>query len=222
MDRQYYFLLMYIVAFLLILASSELIYKWIKISSEYTRKLSHVTASLTSLTFVYAFQSHFFVLGIAIFSFLLFFVGKRKNAFKSIENVSRVTLGTYLLPVGIYLSFAFYDFFDNKLLFILPVLILAISDTSAGFIGIRYRAKTSCISIMGITLDKTFAGSFTFLFSSLIISFITLIVFGYDYPQIIFLTIIISFFTTLTELISPYGSDNLTIPVVTCLILIYF
>ncbi|MBA4408615.1 MAG: phosphatidate cytidylyltransferase [Bacteroidota bacterium] len=218
---QFYFLLLYIFAFLTILALSELIYKKKKISAEYTRKISHIAATLTSLSFVYAFQSHWFVLFLAIFSFLLLFIGKLNNAFKSIENVSRHTLGSYLLPVGIYISFAISDFLNDRLLFVLPVLILAISDTAAGITGTLYQKKERSFSVLGRTFDKTFAGTLTFLFSSLMISFTTFMAFGFNFPKVILLTIYISIATTITEFLSPNGSDNVTIPIVASFILAY-
>jgi dolichol kinase len=221
MKTQFYFLLLYVVAFLVILVLSEFVYKKVKISAEYTRKISHITATLTSLSFVYAFQSHWFVLALAIFSFLLLFIGKLKHSFNSIENVPRLTLGSYLLPVGIYLSFAISEFFHKTILFILPILILAVSDALAGILGIRFKAKESHISLLGRTFEKTFAGTLTFLFSSLLISVLTFAAFGYDLPKIVVLTIYISLATTITELISPYGSDNLTIPVVASFVLAY-
>jgi len=221
MEKQFYFLLLYIMAFLVILALSELIYKRIKVNSEYTRKISHLTATLTSLTFIYAFQSHWFVLYLAIFSFLLLFIGKLKNAFKSIEHVGRQTLGSFLLPLGIYFSFAVSEFFLNRLLFVLPILILAICDTSAGIVGLHYQTEENNILVWGRTLNKTFAGTFAFLVTSLIICFVTFITYGFDLPKIIVLTFFISVVTTITEMLSPYGSDNLTIPVVASLLLAY-
>jgi len=221
MKTQFYFLFLYIFAFLVILALSEFIYKRVKISAEYTRKISHIISTLTSLTFVYTFQSHWFVLALAAFSFLLLYIGKQKNAFQSIENVSRQTQGSYLLPIGIYISFALSDFMNNRLLFVLPILLLGISDASAGMMGILYQTKKSNISILGRTPGKSYAGTFTFLTSSFIISFATIMAFGYNIPKVIVLTIYISLATTITELISPYGSDNLTIPIVASIILAY-
>lgn len=218
---QFYFLLLYTFAFLVILALSEFVYKKLKIAAEYTRKISHLTATLTSLSFIYVFQSHWFVFGLAVFSFILLFVGKLKNAFRSIEDVPRQTLGSYVLPVGIYISFAISDFLNDRLLFILPILILAISDTTAGIMGVAYQKGGNKISVYGKTLDKTFAGTFAFLISTFIISFSTFMIYGFDFQRVLILTIAVSIATTITELLSPYGSDNLTIPVVASILLIF-
>ncbi len=213
MEIQFYFLIFYPLAFLFILALSELAYKKMRMSAEYTRKISHIIATLTSLSFIYVFQSHWFVFGLAVFSFLLLFVGKLTHSFKSIEDVSRRTLGSYLLPVGIYISFAISDHFNNTLLFVLPILILAISDSLAGIIGIRYPGKEKQIIFQRLKIEKTVAGTITFLVSSAVISATTFAVIGYDFPKIVGLTIYISLATTIIEFVSPYGTDNLTIPV---------
>lgn len=221
MKTQFYFFLLYLAAFLFILGLSELVYKRIKISAEYTRKISHIAATLASLSFIYVFQSHWFVLGLAICSFLLLFIGKLKHSFNSIEDVSRRTFGSYLLPVGIYLSFAMADFFNNSILFILPILILAISDSLAGIIGIHFPRKANQVKFFWVNVEKTFAGTATFLISSAIISALTLAAFGYDFPKMVFLTVYISLATTIVEFVSPFGSDNLTIPVIASFILAY-
>lgn len=221
MKIQYYFLIIYPIAFLFILSISELAHKRMRISAEYTRKISHIIATLTSLSFIYVFQSHWFVLELAVFSFLLLFIGKLKHSFKSIEDVSRRTLGSYLLPIGIYISFAISDHLNNTLLFVLPILILAISDSLAGIIGIRFTRKGNQVIFWRLKVEKTFAGTITFLISSAIISALTFTAFGYDFPKTVVLTIYISLATTIIEFVSPYGSDNLTIPVIASLILVY-
>jgi len=221
MDKQFYFLLLYILAFLVILACSEMVYRKFNVNPEYTRKISHIIVTLTSLSFVYAFQSHWYVFGLAVFSFLLLFIGKLLNAFKSIEDVHRPTFGSILLPAGIYLSFAIAEFQKNNLVFILPILILAISDALAGIIGIRFQKSGTKIILLGIKFDKSMAGTFTFLFSALIISFSAFLAYGFDIGKVIILTIAVSLTTTITELVSPYGSDNLTISVAASTLLIY-
>lgn len=221
MEAQLIFFFMYIGAFLVILAFSEISYKKWSIKADYTRKISHFVTTLSSLSFIYTFQSHWFVFALAVFSFLLLFIGKLKNSFKSIENVSRLTLGSYLLPIGIYFSFVVSTILNNKLLFVLPILILAISDTSAGLIGIIWNREKRKISVFGTTLEKTIEGTFVFLITSFIISAITFLIHGYCFPKIIALTLIIPLATTITELVSPYGSDNLSIPVVASTILVY-
>lgn len=220
MKFQYYFLIIYPIAFLLILTISELAYKRLRISAEYTRKISHITATLTSLSFVYVFQTHWFVLGLAVFSFLLLFIGKLKQSFRSIEDVSRRTLGSYLLPVGIYISFAISDHFNNRLLFILPILILAISDSLAGIIGLHFTGVKNHLNVLGLKVEKTLSGTMAFLVSSIFISALTFYVFGFDFPKIIGLTIYISLATTIIEFLSPFGTDNLTIPVFASAILV--
>jgi len=221
MAKQIYFLFFYIVAFLVILTVSELLYKRVKISSEITRKISHLVSTLTSISFLYVFDSHWFVFSLAVLSFLLLFIGKLKHSFGSIENVSRQTMGSYLLPVGIYLSFLISESFGKPIVFMLPMLILAISDTSAGIIGLVYQLNGRNISVWRWVPAKSYAGSFTFLFTALVISYVTFVFYGYDFPEIVLLTLYISFTATIIELISPFGSDNLSIPLVISLILAY-
>lgn len=220
MDRHFYFLFLYLITFLILLGLSEWAFKKLKVKPEYTRKLSHFISTLISLTFVYTFQSHWQVLILAVLCFLLLFIGKQKKAFQSIDNELYDSMGSYLLPVGIYLSFLIYEFSENRLLYFLPLLILAVSDPLAGITGIVLKGKTKAITILGKTLEKTYYGTVIFLVSALIISFILFFYYGYDFRQILIYSLIISFSSAFIEMISPRGTDNITIPVGTCLVLL--
>jgi phytol kinase len=220
MDRQFYFLLMYLVTFLVILGLSEWGYKRLKLNAQYTRKISHILSSLVSLTFILTFQSHWWVLLLALLCFLLLFVGKLKKAFQSIDHVSHDSMGSYLLPAGIYLSFLFYDVTGDRLLFILPCLILAISDPLAGITGILLKEEGGFIAFRGRTLKKTYYGTIAFLVSALIICFFTFYFFRFSFGQIVAFSLITAIFSSFIEMISPRGTDNVTIPLGTCLVLI--
>jgi phytol kinase len=220
MDRQFYFLLLYLISFLIILGLSEWGYKRLKVKAAYTRKISHISSSLVSLTFVCTFQSHWWVLILAVLCFLLLFAGKQKKAFQSIDNESHDSMGSYLLPAGIYLSFLFYDVTGNSLLFILPCLILALSDPFAGITGILLEGKAGYITIRGRTLKKTYYGTLVFLVTTMILSLFTFYFFRYPAGQIVVFSLITAFFSAFIEMISPRGTDNVTIPLGTCLVLI--
>jgi phytol kinase len=95
-----------------------------------------------------------------------------------------------LYPLSlIVLAFFLYE---QKLYFIVGILLLAISDAAAGLIG-RFIAKDK----------KTDVGSVVFF----IVSFIILLT-GFGVVDALFVALILAF----VERISPYGFDNLTIP----------
>jgi phytol kinase len=210
---------LFFIGFFCIIYLSEYLHSHFNINPEYTRKLAHSFATLSSLIFLVAIESHWYILILGLFFFLLLLASNRKKLFRSIHGVNRNTAGSYLLPVAVYSVFFISQSTSNSLLFILPILLLGISDPLAGLAGYHYRHRINRITIFKHKLDKTILGSTMFFVSSLVISLITLHLFDYAFPKFVLFSLFIAVVTTVTELLSPYGTDNLTVPLITVLLL---
>jgi dolichol kinase len=219
MSNQNLFVIIFFVVFLSVILLSEYLYKRFALQPEYTRKIIHVISTLFSLAFLVVFQSYVYVLLLGLTFFLILFIGKHFNVFKSIDTVERKTVGSYLLPISICLLFFLARENNNKLYFILPVLILGISDPLAGIFGTVYKNKTRKIIIFKYQFDKTILGSGVFLISTCIITFIILKLFFYTNIQLYFLSLIIVCGATIVEIISSRGTDNITVPLTVFMIL---
>ncbi|RLD54524.1 MAG: hypothetical protein DRJ05_14490 [Bacteroidetes bacterium] len=211
---------LFLIGFVAIIVLTEYLHKRFSLNPEHTRKIAHVMASLSSLVFVYAFDSYWYVFIIGFIFFVTLLVGKYNNAFKSIDSVKRKTSGSYLLPISICVLFYFSNTQGNNLIFVLPLLILGISDPLAATFGMMYRANTRKIIILNYTFDKTVLGSMVFFISTLFISIITLHLFGYQTREVFIISLAIAVANTLIELVSSKGIDNLSVPLMTMAILI--
>ncbi len=210
MNSQLTFTFVYILGFISLIVICELLHKKLNIHSEYTRKLGHSASTLVCLFFPVIFQSYSYVVILGVFSFVLLFSGKYLKLFKSIDSVDRKTEGSYLLPVSICSLFIFSG--EDTLLFILPILVLGISDPLAGIFGRIYKAKTKNVILFNHKFEKTLLGSIVFSISAFLISIISLHLFLYNGNKLFLLSLFIAFITTLVEIISPNGSDNITVP----------
>lgn len=208
-----------LIGFFVIIAISEILLKQFNVSSEYTRKVAHIIGTLVSLCLIFIITSHWYVFLLELIVFLILFIGKNKGTFKSIDSVSRKTGGSYLLPVAIYLVFMISSELNNTLIFILPMLILGISDPLAGIFGVYFEAKTSKITINNYVFEKTIVGSSVFFASALLISIATLLAYDYELMKVFTLSIVIAGTTTIVEILSIKGSDNVTVPLITILLL---
>jgi phytol kinase len=223
MKNQIALAFIYLVAISLLLIFNELIYRRLRLKGEITRKFAHFTATLSTVTFPYLFSDHWYVLILAIFFFILLFISRNGTQLKSIHDIERKSIGSYLLPLSIYLTFLISNLLDNKFMYILPILILAICDPMAGILGLNMNRYNHKIKIFGITTKKTLLGSGSFLASSFIISLIALY-----FNQTIFdfktfwLALCIALISTLAELVSWRGSDNLFIPMSVLIMLVLF
>lgn len=213
----------YLVGISLLLIFNELNYRRLNVNGEYTRKFAHFSATLAVVPFPYIFTSHWYVLVLASLFFVTLFITQKIKQLKSIHDIQRKSMGSYLLPVSIYITFLISDLSDNKFIFIVSMLILAISDPMASILGINILKYNGKIKVFGHKLAKTYLGSGAFLASSFIIS---VIAFYFHFKvfdlKTFWLASIIAITGTLAEMISWRGSDNLSIPLSIVLVLALF
>lgn len=204
---------LFLLCFLLILVFCEFLHKK-GIQSEYTRKLAHSLSTLLCLSVPFFFSSHWYALLFVISSFTMLYIGKRKHLLNSIHAVGRKTYGAFLLPVSIGIAYYISILLQNKLLFILPIVVLAISDPLACFLGNAYKSKI-------LKSGKTVIGTLTFFISTLIISGLFLLLPSAN-VKTAGIVLGVSIIVSGVELISPNGSDNLTIPLSIIALLVFF
>ena len=203
MNIQLLYCFLFFLCFVLILVLCEFLYRK-GVQVEYTRKIAHSFSTLLCLSVPICFSSNWYALLFVIGSFSILYIGHKKQLLNSIHAVGRKTYGAFLLPLSIGIAYYISLLLQNKLLFILPVIVLAISDPLACFFGKTYKSKV-------LTSGKTVTGTLVFFLSTLIISSSILL---YQSAGIKSASIAlgVSVITSGVELISPRGSDNLTIP----------
>jgi dolichol kinase len=128
--------------------------------------------------------------------------------------VGRKTYGAFLLPVSIGIAYYVSVWKQDNLFFILPIFVLAISDPLACYFGTTYKSKV-------LKSNKTVIGTLVFFLSTLIICTTILLHRSANFKSV-GIALCISVIASGTELISPNGSDNLTIPLSVILSLILF
>jgi dolichol kinase len=190
------------------------------IEREYTRKIAHSLAAFGSLIFLLNIFSSWLILAVALFFSVLLAIGKKKDYFKSIDSIHDRSAGSIILPISLISVYFIAEYFHNSLLFILPVLIVAICDPLAWLAGTYFKHRTKRIVIHGHLLSKTIIGSAVFFISAWIVCLITLAVFGHSFFIIIFFSLLVSGIDTVVEMISPFGTDNLFLTIVTAGLLI--
>ncbi len=223
MSQELFFTILYTIAFSIILATGEVLHHILKVRSEYTRKFAHSSASLLSLTFPLIFKSYEYVLVMGILFFFVLLVAKHKDLLKSIEDVSRKTYGSILLPIAISGTFVTAHFLNDIKFFIIPILILGVSDSLAGLTGTFYEKKLQRININGWKSGKTYLGSAVFFLSALAICLYALHWYaGYLSPKTVTAAFTVAICAAIMELISSKGLDNFTVPLTALVILSLF
>ena len=211
----------YLIAIMLLLVFNEFIYRRFGLKGENTRKFAHITATLSTIPFPYLFKDHIYPLILAIIFFIILFVSRNGTHLKSIHDIDRKSSGSYILPLSIYLTFLISNLLENKFMYILPILIMAISDPMAGIVGMNLKRNNIRIQIPWLDTTKTVAGSGAFFLSCIIISMVALyfnrMVFDL---KTVWLALCLASLTTLVEFFSFRGTDNFFVPMSAVLMLV--
>ena len=199
---------------LLLIGVSELLYRIFKLPAETSRKFLHVSGGLTCLLLPRFFSSHWWILALTGSAFLILLITFILNKLQSVHKTKRKSIGSVIFPIPVYLCFLAADNFHSTLFFYLPVSLLAISDTSAEIAGTRWGHLTKQF----FNGQKTLAGTLAFFGTALFICFGWLWCYDLTIQNVIVGTLVIAIATTLAELVTLKGWDNLTIPVIAGLI----
>lgn len=223
MSQELFFTILYTIAFTVILATGEILHSILKVKTEYTRKFAHSSASLLSLTFPLIYDSWEYVLVMGVIFFFVLLFAQHRHLLKSINDIARKSYGGILLPVAIVGAFIVSVWLDDAKLFIIPILLLGVSDSLAGITGVFFGSKLRKIIIYKLRLNKTYLGSTVFFVTSLVICTYTLYWFvgNYSTPTIV-AALSVAAGAALVEAFSIKGLDNFTVPLTALLILLMF
>ena len=197
--------------------------KLIKISSkpnyEKSRKFVHFSVGILCSISPYYFQTPLFPLIISIISLsLIFYSFFNKLFLDKIHTRDRVSYGLIYFPIAYIIQII--CFWDYKEYFTLSFLILAICDPIASIIGNKI-TKTKYFTLWEDS--KTLIGTSAFFLSCFTLSFIfSFIFFNISFYEMIFFSLFISFGSTLAEIVSSKGSDNISIPFFSILFMFSF
>lgn len=197
----------YISIYGLLFLSFEILQKTAFLSTNATRRTVHVSSALIALSF-----PQYLTLGqiifLSFFFFIFLIVSKWMALLESIHKVERKTWGEIYFPLGIaIIAWAFLPAHVKS--YEIAILIYGISDVLANIIGTYFGSHSYAV----FKCKKTIEGSIAFFVSI----FAILSIFKVSLP----LAAGISLVTTLVEGFSPYGIDNLSIPVAVSILLTF-
>jgi len=185
-------------------------------STEQSRKFLHVSGGILSLTLPLFFQSHWWVLALAVVAFGILLFTFLRRLMPAVHATKRNSVGSVLFPIPVYVCFLVAELQHSLLYFWLPVALLAFADTAAEIGGNRW-GKYSRPFFGG---QKTMAGTLCFGCTALLVCIICLRdLYAVDFTRATIVTIVITVATTLAEWRTLRGWDNLSVPATALLLL---
>ena len=178
---------------------------------EVIRKTLHVTMGLLTLSFPWVFQSAWPVVTLGIVSSVIIAVLK-VSKLKQWQPVlcarGRASIGEIIFPLAIGLTFLLSA--GDKILYLVPIIILTLADTASALIGQRFGTrKYNCTE----GSKKSLQGSFGFALVALSATFISLNFFTViGTPVALCIALIVGLVAMMFEAIAWNGLDNLFIP----------
>ncbi|MHA1491955.1 MAG: diacylglycerol/polyprenol kinase family protein [Promethearchaeota archaeon] len=209
-----------------------------KISKFTARKIVHLFAGLSILSTPFFDWVGFAVIIAGSLTILTFLSSKEskvkqlKELYDSIGEEAEEKVGYLQGPFHYCLSILslvtfFAIFAQHQMYFpIAGILIMIISDTLASVVGKKY-GKIN-IKLPWLNTLRTLEGSLTFFISAFLLCLFSYTVFGLTNPitqihltveQVLLFSLITSLLATIIELISPSTWDDLTVPILTTLIM---
>lgn len=206
-------------AFLGLFSLAEILYHFVKVQAEYTRKLVHIGTGLLTLLFPVLLSNHWWVLALCSSFALILILSLRFSLLKSINAIDRESVGSLAYPVSVYCCFLAFVHYEDLAFFYVPILILALCDPIAALTGKKWPLGKFTIgknskSLMGTGM---FFGSAVF-----VILGIHLIQGDHFSFKFVFEMLIIAAVSAFVEALSGRGYDNLTIPLSVLLCLLAF
>lgn len=182
--------------------------------TEFTRKFIHIGVGMWAVGTVLLFQRWWFAIVPPLSFIVINYISYRRETFKAMELGQKGNLGTVYFPI----SFAALIplLWDSPALLVAGLMPMTWGDAFAAIIGQPYGRHR--YRILGRV--RSWEGSLTmFAFSLLSVFLALLFLSGFGAAQSLALALIVALIATVVEALSPWGIDNLTVPLVSALVL---
>lgn len=202
------------VAYLLILAGAEAWYRLAKPHVELSRKLVHLASGLPVLAFPWIFESPWSVALLSGFVAGVLAAAGRAGTLTSVLGVERRSMGELLYPVGVVLLFFLAH--DEPVHYFTAALVLILADPAAALVGLWYGQRRYAVEDHWRSAE----GSTVFFLTTFLAVHLPLLLMARVSPGLaVLVALVVALVVTLLEAVALYGSDNLTVPLSTFILL---
>jgi dolichol kinase len=193
------------------LGLAEGLRRWKAYSADFTRKFIHISVGMYSILAVLLFEQREWAIIPPAAFIVINFLDWKFGVLQAMTSSDRSNLGTVYFPIAFVTII--WVFWEQPGLLVASLMPLTWGDALAAVIGRRYGRRS--YTVLGST--RTMEGSSALMLLSLVATGVALALFGVD--NAVGLALIVSVGATLVEAVSPWGTDNLTIPAVSALLL---
>ena len=194
-----------------------------KVGKEASRKFIHIMLGNWWLIAMYFFNNVWFAAFVPLTFVIINYISYKKDIIKVMEREENKKdgLGTvYYACSLLILVIITFGVLNKPILGLVPIFVMAFGDGLAAIFGKLIKSKKYKVVLEGgNVLEKSIAGSLTMFIVSFIIISIYLIYINNPFWYL--KAIIISLIITVLEAISIKGTDNITVPIATLIMLMF-
>ncbi|MCK4471616.1 MAG: phosphatidate cytidylyltransferase [Anaerolineae bacterium] len=183
-------------------------------STEFTRKVIHISVGMWAFGTVLLFQHWYFAIIPPLSFVILNYISYRREIFKSVETGEKGNLGTVYFPISFVIII--YLFWESPHLLVASLMPMTWGDALAAILGRRYGQRK--YSVLGST--RSVEGSLAMFLVSWLSTFLALLLLSpLAWQTSLLYSLALAVFATLVEALSPWHIDNLTVPLLSAALL---
>jgi len=193
---------------------AEAMRKWRGYSTDFTRKFIHLTVGMWSVGTVLLFERWYMAIIPPASFILLNCFSYRQETFKAMETGEKGNLGTVYFPFSFSLAIVF--FWSSPYLLVASLMPMTWGDAMAAVLGRRYGHFR--YTLWGST--RSLEGSVSMFLFAFAATFLALWLFPpLSLGLSLLYALVVALLATLVEAVTPWHLDNLTVPLVSALVL---
>jgi dolichol kinase len=174
---------------------------------EGSRKVLHLLCGLISAPTPLFIRSWWIPAAACAAFLIVMTVSKLTHRLSEVHDVGRSSVGAFLFPLSVFLLFQIAR--DRLDCYAVGVLVLSVSDTAAALVGCRFGA--SALRVCGSR--KSMEGSLSFFAVTwIVVNVVLLLTARVPASQVMEIGFVTASVMTGVELLCPWGTDNLLVP----------
>lgn len=184
-----------------------------RLPNEIARKILHILHAVVVVVWAQGLQTYTPIIVAEVVFIFVVVMARYQGRLAELRAVGRKTYGEILFPVGVIVLCIWSP---SHAFFTVSVLQLGVSDALAAIVGTQVASYAYRVA----GYRKSLAGSGAFFLSSVVIFGVYAMAHASIDPLLVLLIILASVILTAIENLSPYGLDNITIPLAAYILLV--
>lgn len=182
-------------------------------SNYVTRKFVHIGVGMWVFPTVVLFTTWQWAIIPPLTFIVLNYVSYRREVFTAMESADKSNLGTVYFPISLSLIIA--AFWAKPEVVAAGMMPMVWGDSLAAIVGHKWGSHPITFG----RAEKTWEGSAVMLAASFVAVLLALLAFGVTGGTAVLAALIVAVVATVVELLTPFGMDNLAVPLVSAVVL---